>query len=52
MGTATNVPVSAEQVAEDSARHVAAPEWHTLRLFGQGRHPAFFDAGIERQDEL
>jgi hypothetical protein len=23
------------------------PEWHSLRLFGGGRHPGAFDAGVE-----
>jgi hypothetical protein len=28
------------------------PEWHTLRLFGSGRHPGAFAAGAEMHDEL
>jgi hypothetical protein len=28
------------------------PEWHTLRLFGRGRHPGAFAAGAEKRDEL
>lgn len=28
------------------------PEWHTLRLFGCGRHPGTFDAGAETRDQL
>lgn len=28
------------------------PEWHRLRLFGRGRHPSGFDAGVEMRDEL
>jgi hypothetical protein len=28
------------------------PEWHTLRLFGRGRHPRGFDAGAETRTEL
>jgi hypothetical protein len=28
------------------------PEWHTLRLFGRGRHPGVFAAGAEMRDEL
>jgi hypothetical protein len=26
---------------------VGQPEWHSLRLFGAGRHPGAFDAGVE-----
>jgi hypothetical protein len=29
-----------------------SPEWHTLRLFGGGRHPGAFAAGAEMRDEL
>jgi hypothetical protein len=28
------------------------PEWHSLRLFGRGRHPSGFDGGIETLDDL
>jgi hypothetical protein len=28
------------------------PEWHTLRLFGRGRHPGAFAAGVETHDAL
>jgi hypothetical protein len=28
------------------------PEWHSLRLFGRGRHPGAFTAGAETQAEL
>jgi hypothetical protein len=28
------------------------PEWHTLRLFGRGRHPSGFNGGIETLDDL
>jgi hypothetical protein len=28
------------------------PEWHTLRLFGRGRHPGAFAAGAETRDDL
>jgi hypothetical protein len=31
---------------------VDSPEWHSLRLFGSGRHPRAFDGGAEKQDEL
>ena len=26
------------------------PEWHSLRLFGRGRHPRTFAAGAETDD--
>jgi hypothetical protein len=29
-----------------------SPEWHDLRLFGRGRHPANFEAGRERIGQL
>jgi hypothetical protein len=28
------------------------PEWHSLRLFGSGRHPGAFAAGAETRDGL
>jgi hypothetical protein len=28
------------------------PEWHSLRLFGRGRHSGVFAAGIETHDDL
>ena len=28
------------------------PEWHRLRLFGRGRHPGAFAAGVETRDGL
>jgi hypothetical protein len=28
------------------------PEWHSLRLFGRGRHPRAFVAGAETHDQL
>lgn len=28
------------------------PEWHTLRLFGRGRHPGTFGRGAEQQTGL
>jgi hypothetical protein len=36
-------PPSVELVAECPGQ----PEWHSLRLFGSGRHPSGFDAGVE-----
>jgi hypothetical protein len=30
----------------------ADPEWHSLRLFGRGRHPHAFAAGVETHDSL
>ena len=29
-----------------------APEWHTLRLFGRGRHSGAFRAGVETPGEV
>ena len=31
---------------------VDVPKWHSLRLFGAGRHPRGFNAGAERRAEL
>jgi len=31
---------------------VCHPEWHSLRLFGRGRRPGAFDAGVETRHEL
>jgi hypothetical protein len=31
---------------------VCDPEWHSLRLFGRGRRPGAFDAGVETCHEL
>jgi hypothetical protein len=28
------------------------PEWHSLRLFGRGRHAGAFAAGVETRDAL
>ncbi|MFZ1996149.1 MAG: hypothetical protein WAU75_18705 [Solirubrobacteraceae bacterium] len=28
------------------------PEWHSLRLFGRGRHSGGFASGIETHDDL
>jgi hypothetical protein len=36
-------PASADLVPERAGQ----PEWHSLRLFGGGRHPGAFDAGVE-----
>ena len=30
---------------------VGHPEWHSLRLFGGGRRPDAFDAGVETRHE-
>jgi hypothetical protein len=30
----------------------AETEWHRLRLFGRGRRPGVFDAGVETRDQL
>jgi hypothetical protein len=28
------------------------PEWHSLRLFGRGRHSGVFACGVETLDDL
>jgi hypothetical protein len=41
--------------AKESGRpdiHRNNPEWHSLRLFGGGRHPGVFLAGAERKSSL
>ena len=39
-------------LVQASAQRADDPEWHTLRLFGRGRHPRAFAAGAETHDEL
>jgi hypothetical protein len=36
-------PASMDLVPERAGQ----PEWHSLRLFGGGRHRGVFDAGVE-----
>lgn len=44
LGSAPLVQVVPERVDD--------PEWHTLRLFGRGRHRSGFASGVEVHDEL
>ena len=39
-------------LAEMMAERCADPEWHSLRLFGQGRHRDVFAGEFETRDEL
>jgi hypothetical protein len=57
MTTATERLVGGDQVVSvplmDAAPERAlSPEWHSLRLFGRGRHMGAFQAGAEMPDEL
>ncbi len=57
MSAATERLVDGDPVVSDPAIEAAAepgisPEWHSLRLFGRGRHSGAFQAGAERHDEL
>jgi hypothetical protein len=45
-------PVVSVPVLEAAAEPVISPEWHSLRLFGRGRHLGAFRAGAETRDEL
>lgn len=45
-------PVVSVPLIEASVEPAISPEWHTLRLFGRGRHLGAFQAGAERHDEL
>jgi hypothetical protein len=45
-------PVVSVPLIEAIAEPAISPEWHTLRLFGSGRHLGAFLAGAERHDEL
>jgi hypothetical protein len=45
-------PVVSVPAMEASAEPVISPEWHSLRLFGRGRHFGAFLAGAELHDEL
>ncbi len=46
MGAPDGLPVPV------SPGRIRNPEWHSLRLFGHGRHPGAFHAGAETQGEL
>ena len=39
-------------VAIHAPQAIPSPEWHHLRLFGDGRHPVNFNDGRERVVEL
>jgi hypothetical protein len=57
MSTATERLVGGDQVVgvpsiEAIVEPVISPEWHSLRLFGRGRHFGVFQAGAEISDEL
>lgn len=56
MSTATERLVDGDQLVrsplEAAAEPVVSPEWHSLRLFGRGRHAGVFAAGAEIRDEL
>jgi hypothetical protein len=39
-------------LAEAPTPRCETPEWHSLRLFGRGRHAGAFDAGAEANDQL
>jgi hypothetical protein len=39
-------------VADAIPEYRSEPEWHSLRLFGRGRHPGGFAAGVETRDTL
>jgi len=42
--------VPAEDVVD--SQHGGFPEWHSLRLFGRGRHPGTFSDGTPVHDTL
>ena len=44
------VTIPLEEVA--APERFRAPEWHSLRLFGRGRHPGTFDGGATMRDKL
>ena len=57
MPTATEALVGGDSVVspplvEAILERFADPEWHSLRLFGRGRHPRAFAAGVETRDAL
>jgi hypothetical protein len=57
MPTATEALVGGDRVVsapleEAILERYEDPEWHTLRLFGRGRHPHAFAAGVESHDSL
>lgn len=57
MPTATEASVGGDSVVGPPLEgaileRLADPEWHSLRLFGRGRHPHAFAAGVETRDSL
>ena len=38
--------------AQAAPKRPDEPEWHNLRLFGRGRDPRAFAAGVETRDDL
>jgi hypothetical protein len=57
MSTAAERLVGGDQVVsvppvETLPQRCASPEWHSLRLFGRGRHMGAFHAGAEARNEL
>jgi hypothetical protein len=56
MSTAPEGSVPGERVTSESAVEVvpprrATPEWHSLRLFGRGRHAGVFVSGTETRTD-
>lgn len=45
-------PVVSVPSIEAAPERALSPEWHSLRLFGRGRHLGVFQAGAEVRDEL
>ena len=41
-----------DPLADAIPERYSEPEWHSLRLFGRGRHPGEFAAGVETHDAL
>jgi hypothetical protein len=57
MPTFTDALVAGERTMDTPLAEVmsdvcVSPEWHSLRLFGGGRHRGTFASGAEMHDEL
>jgi hypothetical protein len=57
MSTAAERLINGDHVAsvptvETLPQCAVSPEWHSLRLFGLGRHMGAFHAGAETRNEL
>ena len=57
MPTVTDALVAGEwtldtPLVEGMAHVCVSPEWHSLRLFGGGRHRGTFASGAELHDEM